>query len=142
MAIVNGTRKGTRNQKRQVSVGTARIEADDITANADVVELFSIPNDSVVLDVDVSIEEAFNPGTTLTVQIDYDGTQIMAPVDLTVVGLSNAATAQFDTGVGGLATMTIALSGTKPTVGKADIMVQYIEYEKTSGELTSFSASP
>ena len=46
-----------------------------------------------------------------------------------------------DTGTGAKLTATAVIVGALPTTGKATILVEYVEYNKNTGELTPYSTT-
>ena len=140
MATINRTREAERSLKKSYSVSSVTLKADDITADTDILQLFNIPENSLIYDAEVISKVPFNPGTSLTVEGRYGGNQVFAPVDLTsIAGIIVLVVTKRDSGAGGFFTLTTSLGGALPTVGEFEIMVKYIEYTKNNGELTQLS---
>jgi len=142
MAIQNLTRKNHRHQKQDVSVFTTDLDyAVEVGDSADVFQLFTLPPESMVITASLIILTASDAATTATADLGFAG-------DATLIDdadLTSAAGTNLDGGLtpliketGGIVTYTPTYTGAT-TEGKVKVLVEYIEYNKTTGEVTNFS---
>jgi len=140
MATINRTREAERSLKKSYSVSSVTLTPEDITADLDVLEMFHIPRNSIVTDVNAIIKTSFNPGVALTVEGDLGTTIVMNALDIAAApGVQTPSVLKANTDTGDFFTLEIALAGGLPTVGEVEIIVEYIEYTKNNGELTQLS---
>lgn len=143
MATLNRTREGIRNQKKGVCVASALIKFDDFTDIAGVAELIELPEDALVIAAHLYVKIAFNAGTSMTLQLKSGSDSIFAAVSVQSTGLKATAAPPLkaDTGVGSKLTATVVIVGALPTVGAVVAVVEYIEYNKNTGEYTDYSTT-
>lgn len=152
MATVNLTRQGGLNKKRSVSEFTAVIDLADLTeidtsTSGDSYEMLVLPNNAYITKADALVLEANDAATSAVFDLGFDGgAELVNDADLTSAantllngGVSTVVPQLAETG--GTITYTPTYVGT-PTVGKILLNVQYVEIDKTNGELTVFSDSP
>lgn len=144
MATVNLTRKNGYHKKRGTCVAAIMIDfAVDTFVSADDHEVLVLPPNSFVKSAQLQIITA-NNATTATADVGFgggdtliDGVNLKATAGSTLSGGTNAAVPAFrDTG--GTVTFTPTVTGTA-TVGRALLLIEYVEVDKTTGELTNFS---
>lgn len=136
MGVVNLTRYGKNNQKRETSVSVATIKAADMPSAANYYQLFVLPARSIIKRVDVFVETAGQ--ALLTCDLGYAGSNELGnDVDLaTATIVDNVLATPLYTGTG--KTVTIQPSAI-PTSGVFTVIVEYIELDKTCGEYTNFA---
>lgn len=143
MATFNRTREGSRNQKKGVCVAAATIDMADIPASGDIAELFDLPENALVTGVRMNVKTAFTGGSAsaATLLMALGGATISAAMSIFTTGVKTLTVTSRDTGVGGIVTAVCAFTGGVPTVGSVEVMVEYIEYTKNTGELTNYSTT-
>ncbi len=141
MATLNKTREGTRNQKRGTSIGHANITIADYDATLDLAELFNIPENAHIVRAHLNVKTAFNAGTSITFTIRLGTTIFVAAISVATTGVKTLTVTPLDSGVGGLCILLPTIVGALPTTGEAELMVEYIEYDKSTGEYTDYSAT-
>lgn len=149
MATINLTRKASLNKKKGVSVFTCTLDiADtselDITTSADVYQLCKIPDESYIVRAEALVITANNAGTSAVFDLGFDGGDTLidggnlaSAAGTKLDGGTNSVVPQFKTTPVNL-TFTPTYTGTAPTAGKIHVVVEYIEFEKTNGEITNF----
>ncbi len=141
MATLNKTREGQRNQKKGISVAHATIDFSEFDATGDVAELFELPENAHIARIHLNVKTAFNAGTSMVIVGKLGASTVMASISIATTGVKTLTVTQLDAGTGAQFTLTTTVVGAMPTAGKAEIMVEYIEYTKNSGELTDYSAT-
>lgn len=141
MAYTDLTRKGTFAQKRAASYFVAHVvETEDTDlATAGNYLIAHLPADALITDVYVNVKTASN-ATTPTVKLGTaeNGGQIMAATSIGTIGVVGALVGEVDTGSGADLYLTVAgTGGTK--VGDYVIVIEYLEYDKATGEYTRIS---
>jgi hypothetical protein len=138
---VTGTSTGLSKMVMIEKVFDAKKFADNgnTLANADVVQLIDLPAECYVLHCGAEVLTAFNPGSSLTVDIDVDGgADFVDGADMTSAGycakgtdghVDYTAVATFSNRVTATDTidLTFALSGSAPSVGKLRVYVILID---------------
>ncbi len=137
--------KVTKNaQKKTASISAAQLVGGSSAAlrdgsyvNAtDNYDLFRIPANSLITDAYVVVEEAGQ--ASLTADIGFDGgAELINDADIDGVSVVKDAGIKLATGTGKLVT---AKFSSAPTAGRFHVVVEYIEYTKTNGELTRQTA--
>lgn len=141
MANQNLSRKNRRNYKRSISVFTAILTySDEIGTSADVYQLTELPPEIVITRASVIPLVASDAATSATVDLGIDGgNELIAAGDLKSV----AGTDVTDD----ITSLVLETGGTltfKPTytgavsAGKFLVVVEYIEYQKVTGEITNY----
>lgn len=164
MTTVNLTRTAGKHKKREVSVFTARISSAtgaEYVTTADVYELFDLPPNSLVIDRRALVLTANNCSSTATADLGIDGgSEFANDMNLKATAATSAIAAPTATVSGEAQTVSIAgtftpifypTGGTvtfKPAFGANDVTagevlveIEYIEIDKTSGEVTNFSTT-
>lgn len=138
MAIINEKLVSKNNQKKGMSIFSGSLSPVDNTSLVinDVVTLGTLPNNSVVTNACIVVKSAPTGGTQ-KLNIKIGGTTSVAAValgttDNAVVG---GAVTRVATGTG--ADVTTTLSVADLTDGEFEVIVEYVEYTKTTGELTN-----
>lgn len=146
MANVNIKTLGKNNQKKAVSVSSATIKPAALTtsqgvaaagtlASGDVVKVFSLPANSVVVDAFIVVKAGATGGTQ-TLKITVGSTDAVAAVAVgTAAGaVKGGAVTRVATGTGADVTVTSGVADL--TDGEFEVVVEYIEYTRTIGEYT------
>jgi len=137
MAVLNGKRLGTNNQKRSVCVGVARalVESQILV---DGINPFKLPVGSLITSVRVNVTTVSGTSSA-TVDVLAGADVIANEVAVTVAGSIIATDIP---GKNYLATggeITIKAGSTTPADGAlvCDLVIEYIELDKRSGEYTN-----
>ena len=137
MATFDQTLNGKNSQKKSISVSSATIDfgAQNL-AIADVVSVFTLPADAVVTNAFFYVQTGV-AGVTSTGKITVGTTDVVAAVAFagTAGAVKGGAVTKAHTGTGSEVTITIGTAAA--TAGVVEVVVEYIEYTKTSGELTN-----
>jgi len=141
MAVLNRTRIGLRNQKKSVCASHAELTFEDFPASGDVAQVFAIPEDSLLTAINLNVKEAFNAGASIVIAATLNGAPVMASISIATTGIKTLTVTKRDSGAGGLLLVTCTIVGAVPTAGKADLIVDYTEYTKNSGEYTEYSTT-
>lgn len=147
MATQNLTRVGERAQKKGVCVFTTELDyTDEIGTSADVYELFTLPPQAMVTHASVFVVTPSDAATTATVDVGFaggdtliDGGNLKAAANTVLSGGTNAVVPQIAS-TGGVVTFLPTYTGAT-TAGKFFVRIEYIEYEKNTGEYTRFSST-
>lgn len=115
------------NYKRGVSVGSYELDYTEVAAGATVA---NIPPNSLITGVTVIAKTAGQ--ATSTADVKLDTTVLANEVDLTATGA--ATTTVTDAPTGG--ELIIEAGAVAPTAGNFVFLVEYIEYELTTGFYT------
>lgn len=140
MATKNITRKSRRHQKQGICVFTTMLAVSELDTSGDDYQLFVLPPAAVVTSAKAIVVTANDAATSAAADLGFDGgDELLAAADLT-----SAADTVIDDEIGGIiretggvVTITPTYDGT-PTEGKILVAIEYIEYEKTTGEVTNF----
>lgn len=141
--MVDLTRQRKNAQKRASSFFVAEIvEGEDgVDATAgDMAHLVgNLPPNAIILDASIQTLVGSDGGTaTGTIGSTSTGSNIMTAGDLDAVGSSgNNPTERVVTGTGMEVWLRVAYSSAATNVGKYLVVIEYLEYDKTTGEYTS-----
>ena len=151
MATQNLTRQGGLHKKRSVSEFKAVLDiADtsvlDVNTSGDDYEIVVLPDNAYITKADIYVITANDAATAAVADIGFDGgDELIAAADLKSAAgtLLNGGSGNVPTlaATGGTVTYSPTYTGT-PTAGKILINIQYVELDKTNGELTAFSDTP
>lgn len=133
-------------QKKEISVFAARMvqsadpgegEVGIATANY---KLANLPANSIISNAYILVNTASDAATSATGTLGTAeaGTQILSAADLKATGKQGTFTGAFDTGTGASLFLRVATSGAATAVANFTVVVEYLEYEKNTGEYTSF----
>ena len=145
MPTQNLTRIGERAQKKSICVFTTELDyTDEIATSADIYELFTLPPNSFVSFASIFVITASDAATSAVADVGFDGgdtlidgANLKSAADTELTGGTNAVVPQISE-TGGIVTFLPTYTGAA-TVGKFFIRIEYIEYEKNTGEYTNFS---
>lgn len=101
-------------------------------------ELASLPPDAIITDAYVFVKTVSDAATSkvITLGTASGGSQIMSAGDLTNAGDEGTFTGQSDTGSGVTLWLGVTVVGAETAVGKYVIVVEYLEYNKNTGDYT------
>lgn len=151
MATQNLTRKAGMHKRRKSEFMIAMLDyADvteiDITTSADVYQLAMMPVDALVLSAGMLVLTANDAATSAVADLGFsggdtlvDGGDLTSAAGTLLSGGTNAAIPQFVTAETPITFLPTYTGAT--TEGKVLVYVEYIEIDKTSGELTNFSST-
>ena len=149
MAVVNLSAQFENNLRRISGVGVAALcaEVSDsgdrlgqgivYAAAADDYIAYCIPKDSIVTKIFFIVDEAFDAATTCEISTIVDDTQLVAALNLAVVGASVSAVV--DTHFDATDGVKFELSQ-DVTKGKVRVAVEYISLETNNGIYTDLGA--
>ena len=141
MATQNLTRKNRFNEKREIAVFTAELDYENLmSTSADIYQLFKLPKNSLVTHASAIVRTAFDSATSATLNLGFDGDDsLLAAADLKSVAGSelNDAITPVVKQTGGVVTAVPTYTGAT-TTGKILVRIEYIEYNKVTGELTEY----
>ena len=141
MATLNKTREAIRNRKKVSAFAAVELDFNDFEDIAGVAELVELPEDALIIGVHLNVKAAFNAGTSITVALKADAATIAAAISIATTGVKTLTVTKVDTGNGAKLTATAVIVGALPTTGLATILVEYVEYNKNTGELTPYSTT-
>lgn len=142
---VDKTRFGEYMQKKSICLFAAPVkfgtEDKDIGTASENYLMAKLPPEAVIVNAYVHVETAADSVTSadLTLGTTDGGAEILSGVDLKTVGEQGTFVAQSLTGTGKDLYMNVAIVGTTTNVGKFIVVVEYVEYEKNTGEYTEIS---
>ena len=141
MTTLNKTRIGTRNRKKKIEVAAFTLDgADEFAAVSDVSEIAELPEDALIIEASLFVKTAFITSAVITLKLDGVAIRVFN-VGTSTGNIAGAAlTAKLDSGVGGKLTATLTGSASVGT-GVAVVLVNYVEYNKVTGELTPYSTT-
>lgn len=147
MATQNLTRETIRSQKKGRCIAHAILDyTDEIGTSADSYELFVLPPASMILSAAIFVVTASDAATSAEADVGFaggdtliDGADLTSAANSYLSGGTNAVVPQIAE-TGGTVTFLPTYTGAT-TVGKFHIVIEYLEYEKNTGEYTNFSKS-
>ena len=110
----------------------------DIDAETGSFILANLPPNAIITDAYVHVETASDAATSAvaTLGTAEDGTQILSAADLTTTGKQGTFTGQSLTGTGQQLFLGLTYTGAATEVGHYIVVVEYLEYQKRTGEYT------
>lgn len=147
MANTSATRYGETAQKKSVSVMNFRLTDElyqesnlAIAAGTQDFLVAKLPAAAVITNAMVVVESAADSATTATIALGTaeGGAQLIAATDLKTVAVAGSLVAKRATGTGQAVYARIVLTGATTTVGIANVILEYVEYNKNDGEYTNF----
>lgn len=139
MAYVNLTRKANNSCKKSKSCFATELDVKDsdvglVSAN---LLLGNLPPNAIITDAYLHRVVASNAATTATVALGTAeaGAQIMAAADIKGTGKVGSLVGQILTGSGKPLYAALTITGAQ-TAGKFYVVVEYLEPNKVTGELT------
>ena len=143
MANVNLTRNNRFNEKRDISVFTAKLKVSDMPTSGDVYQLFQLPRESVVIGAQAIVLTANDAATSAALDLGFggddtliDGGDLKSVAGTALTAGTNAVIPAVKA-TGGIVTATPTYVGA-PTAGEILVIVRYVEYTKVTGELTDY----
>lgn len=139
MAYVNLTRKANNSCKKSKSYFAAELVVKDPDVGLVSVNLLlgNLPPNAIITDAYLHRVVASNAATTATVALGTveAGAQIMAAADIKGTGKVGSLVGQILTGSGKPLYAALTITGAQ-TAGKFYVVVEYLEPNKVTGELT------
>lgn len=139
MAYVNLTRKANNSCKKSKSYFASEIDVKDTDVGLVSVNLLlgNLPPNAIITDAYLHRVVASNAATTATVALGTAeaGAQIMAAADIKGTGKVGSLVGQILTGSGKPLYAALTITGAQ-TAGKFYVVVEYLEPNKVTGELT------
>ena len=139
MAYVNLTRKANNSCKKSKSYFAAELDVKDPDVGLVSVNLLlgNLPPNAIITDAYLHRVVASNAATTATVALGTAeaGAQIMAAADIKGTGKVGSQVGQILTGSGKPLYAALTITGAQ-TAGKFYVVVEYLEPNKVTGELT------
>lgn len=139
MAFTDKTRVNEFAQKKSICVMACHIDessADEFATAGNFV-IANLPPEAVILDAYVHTIAASNAGA-ITLGTTEGGTEILSAGDSATPGKSGTFTGQSVTGTGVPVYMSTAANVTPANIGDFVVVIDYLEYEKNTGEYTRF----
>lgn len=128
---------GKNNQKKAICASTATITVADTgtIASGETVSVFNLPADAVVTNAYVVTRSAISGGTQ-TVKITVGGTDVIAAVVLGTAAnaVKGGTVTKKATGTGAEVTATVGVADL--TDGIIEVVVEYVEFDRTTGQYT------
>jgi hypothetical protein len=137
MATYDQTLEGKNNAKKSVCVSSALIDFGTQNVGiGETVSVFNLPANAVVTNAFFYVNTGV-AGTTATGKVSVGGIDAIAAVAFagTAGVLKGGAVTKVSTGTGAEVLVTIGTAAA--TAGKVEVIVEYIEYTKSTGELTN-----
>lgn len=139
MAYKDLTRKGNNSCKKSISYFATLVNVTDSDVGLVSTNLLlgNLPAGAIITDAYVHRVTASNAATTATVALGTaeGGAQIMAAADIKGTGKIGSLVGQILTGTGKPLYAALAITGAQ-TAGKFYVVVEYLEPNKVTGELT------
>lgn len=131
-------RLGTLNQKKGICVAAAALDFSTLGATTESFQLFNLPEQSVITNAYVHVMTASDAVTTNVgiLGTAENGTEVLSAADLKSVGEAGTFTGQSLTGTGKTIYFKQTVTGAA-TVGEVLVVVEYLEYDKNTGEYTN-----
>ena len=142
MAYTDKTRVGTLAQKKSIAVFSGVLtEGEEILAASGNYLLAKLPPESVILDASIFVKTASDAATSAiaTLGTAEGGTQILSAANLKTAGKVGTFTGRSATGTGVDLYLGITISGAATAVGEYIVIIEYLEYEKNTGEYTEIT---
>ncbi len=149
MANVNFTRGSKLNQKRTVSIFSGELnEAAVAVPNSSLIgiatgnELIAVlPPNSIITNAYLFTKTASNAATSAAFVLGTTegGTEIMSAGNAKTLGKTGTFTGMSDTGTGKNVYLGRTITGAATAVGKYVVVIEYLEYQKTTGEYTQLA---
>lgn len=137
MATYNQLLNGKNNEKKSVSVASATLNfGTQAVAVGETVSVFKLPANAVVTNAFFYVKSGVTDATS-TGKITVGATDAIAAVAFAGVAgaIKGGTVTKVHTGTG--SEVTVAIGTANATAGEVVVIVEYIEYTKTIGELTN-----
>lgn len=146
MANVNIKTMNKNNQKKATRVSSATIKPSALTtamgvatagtlASGDVVKVFTLPANSVVVDAFILVKTGATGGTqTLKITVGSTDTIAAVAVGTAANAIKGGTVTKVPTGTGADVSVTSGVADL--TDGEFEVVVEYVEYTRTVGEYT------
>ena len=146
MANTSLVRDKTLAQKKELSLFAARLiqsaspgEGELATTTANY-KLANLPEKALITNAYIMVNTASDAATsaTGTIGTTEGGNDILDAADLKTLGQEGTFAGLLDTGSGKELYLRLAIVGAATAVGDFTVVLEYIEYEKNTGEYTAF----
>lgn len=147
MAYTDMTRSGEFSQKKSICVFAADI-AEGTSLNEGQVPAATgnflvgkLPPDSVVTNAYVHVITAGDAATSATAKLGTaeGGSEVLSAANLKTLGKQGTFTGQVHTNTGVDLYLGLTITGAATNVAHYVVVVEYLEYQKNTGEYTQFS---
>lgn len=133
-------------QKKSVSLFAGRLVQASAPGEGEIglgaanYKLANLPANALITNAFIMVNTASDAATSATGTLGTTeaGTQILSAADLKVAGEQGTFTGMLDTGSGAELYLRTVFSGATSAVADITVVVEYIEYEKTTGEYTRY----
>ena len=133
-------------QKKEISVFAGRLVQSDSPVEGEIgvatanYKLANLPANSIITNAYVLVNTASDAATSAvgTLGTAEAGSQILSAGDLTSTGKQGTFAGEFDTGTGASLFLRVVTTGAATAVADFTVVVEYLEYEKNTGEYTSY----
>lgn len=142
MAYTDKTRFGEYSQKKGVCLFVGDVEVgsadENIAATTGNYLHAKLPPDAIITNAYVHVVTPSDAATSAAMKLGTTegGTQILSAADLKVAGKTGTFTGQSLTGTGKDLFVGVTVTGAATEVGRYLVVVEYVEYEKNTGEYT------
>jgi len=101
-------------------------------------ELANLPPDAIIVDAYIHVKTASDAVTSnvATLGTSSGGTEILSAANLKTAGEQGTFAGQTDTGTGVTLFLGVTVTGAQTAVGKYVVVVEYLEYNKNTGDYT------
>jgi len=136
MATYDQTLNGKNSYKKSVSVSSATLDfGEQAVSSTETVAVFTLPANAVVVNAFFNVTSGVT-GATATGKITVGSTDAIAAVTFGgSAAVKGGTVTKVATGTGAAVTVTVGTANA--TAGVVEVIVEYIEYTKTNGELTN-----
>ncbi len=134
MPTTDLSRRRKNTEKRTINISTARLSFDEMNLTDDH-QILVLPENAIIKNAFVNVKEAAD--VAITADIGFEGgtgIELFDDVDLVTLGLTEAEVA-LDTGTG---KTIIVTPSAELTQGSFDVVIEYIEYNMSNGQLTNY----
>lgn len=140
--MANLTRNDKFYQKKSISVfAGALVEGQDgVLAETGNYKLANLPEDALITNAYVNVITASDAATTAaaTLGTAEGGSQLLTAVNLKTAGKQGTFAGQRMTGTGAELWLNTTITGAATAVAKYLVVVEYLEFNKATGEYTKF----
>lgn len=146
MASTSLVRAKTFAQKKSISFFAARTKQAATPGEGELARttanylLANLPANALITNAFVMVNTASDAVTSAvaTLGTAEAGTQILSAADMKTLGKQGTFTGELDTGTGVSLYLRVAITGAVTIDADITVVVEYLEYDKTTGEYTRF----
>ena len=140
--MANLTRNDKFYQKKDISVFSGMIVEgqDGVLSETGNYKLANLPEDALIVNANVFVITASNAATSAaaTLGVTEGGAQVLSAVNLKTAGKQGTFAGQRLTGTGAELWLNTTITGAVTVPAKYLVVVEYLEFNKTTGEYTKF----